>query len=463
MKLLKSRHTSSHHDKQKKKTKSKTSKASQDAIDEHVDTEVTYFAGESFKSIASSVTSPPSMTASFYAKALNGWEMDDEDDCDDDDLTASGRGGAPSEDGSDNHWGGGASIDSRSVDMNSEDGCNGSKSSKGSKGSKGKKKQKKEKKKFRLGGKKKNILAKDAIPKQETVMEESFVASEGGFLDHDNDLADYHSENRSCDRSPSRSPVRDADKKNKNHDYRNEEIEEAAAPKPVRKSGRRSSMGDMASPEEEKPVQKPNRRRNSLLGNVMAAAAAAPPPPKDDTPKRNRKPRRNSMFGGISKSTHSDDGDDDDNESGHNGSQQQPTAKQRRRRSLFGSSTADTEASLAGSSLHSTKIPKDLHKYVNQERVARGMEPFHRNMLLDTLAQSLATDLSVGRPSGGCDYHGNVGQGVSLQIIHTTLMENRSGPARKNILSTRFTEFGMAVVQGRNQNDGILYMCQLFK
>jgi uncharacterized protein YkwD len=104
--------------------------------------------------------------------------------------------------------------------------------------------------------------------------------------------------------------------------------------------------------------------------------------------------------------------------------------------------------------------PKDIHWVVNQERKARGMPPFDKSILLDTLARSMANEMSLGLPPTPTEFYGNVGRGKSLQDIHTAIMDDRNGISRKNILSERFTEFGMAVTPG---NDGQLYMIALFK
>ena len=64
--------------------KSKKSSAVNNALnvddDDFLDQEVQYWAGNSFSSIASSVTSPPSMTGSFYKKNLNDMDFGDDDD-----------------------------------------------------------------------------------------------------------------------------------------------------------------------------------------------------------------------------------------------------------------------------------------------------------------------------------------------------------------------------------------------
>jgi hypothetical protein len=103
-----------------------------------------------------------------------------------------------------------------------------------------------------------------------------------------------------------------------------------------------------------------------------------------------------------------------------------------------------------------------IHVVVNQERLNRGMVIYSRNMVLDSKAQELSKQLaeSDGNTCTPSSYHGNVGQGASIHAIHATMMKDKQGTARQNILSTDFSEFGMAMSRGQ---DGLLYMVQLFK
>ena len=77
------------------------------------------------------------------------------------------------------------------------------------------------------------------------------------------------------------------------------------------------------------------------------------------------------------------------------------------------------------------------------------------------MAKSMANELAVGQAPTPSEYYGNVGKGDSLKNIHATMMEDRSGISRKNILSARFTEFGMALTQSKH--DGSYFLVQLFK
>jgi uncharacterized protein YkwD len=57
----------------------------------------------------------------------------------------------------------------------------------------------------------------------------------------------------------------------------------------------------------------------------------------------------------------------------------------------------------------------------------------------------------------------NVQRGASIPQIHHDSMAQTDGGSlfiRRNILSTSFNEMGMATAMG---NDGILYLCQVFR
>ncbi|CAJ1951820.1 unnamed protein product [Cylindrotheca closterium] len=107
-------------------------------------------------------------------------------------------------------------------------------------------------------------------------------------------------------------------------------------------------------------------------------------------------------------------------------------------------------------------IPEDYHNIIHRERVARGMYLLQRNIILDTLAQGIANDLAAGRAPTPCEFYGNIGKGTSLSVIHSKIMEERKGVSRKNILSERFTCFGMGLAIGGEKNESI-FMCTLFQ
>lgn len=169
----------------------------------------------------------------------------------------------------------------------------------------------------------------------------------------------------------------------------------------------------------------------------------------------------------------------------------EPAPQSRRRRhSLLGSasehvpSSVPISADLAGLSLHDrpkSSIPtntrainksqsqnnfvtslkdKDMYWLMNQERMARRMPPFTRSILLETLAKSMAIDISSNTPPAPTQYYGNVGCGKSLEHIHKTIMSDLKGLSRKNILSETFTECGVGEATGPDRK---IYTVALFE
>ena len=157
-----------------------------------------------------------------------------------------------------------------------------------------------------------------------------------------------------------------------------------------------------------------------------------------------------------------------------------PKSEQRRRRhSLVASGTSTTTmgASSAATSSRSKQTKwissrllgkenavalkdKDMYWLINQERMARKMKPFARDFVLDTLAKSMASEIVVGMQPTSNEYHGNVGCGKSLEHIHKSIMADLKGSSRKNILSETFSDFGVAVIVGRDRQH---YMVTLFR
>lgn len=144
-----------------------------------------------------------------------------------------------------------------------------------------------------------------------------------------------------------------------------------------------------------------------------------------------------------------------------------PSAKQKR--NLAEGSLHSTDSDLTPGkplSMRSTAIKSPApivkpHELVNKSRVKRGLTEFSRNMLMDTIAKQVAQDLaaSLGTKCSPTSYYGNVGQGESVQNIHKTMMSQKGGTARSNLLAPHFTEIGIGIARG---NDGLIYMCQLF-
>lgn len=217
--------------------------------------------------------------------------------------------------------------------------------------------------------------------------------------------------NKSMKSTSNRSPTREERKKSK-------------------KSKRRGSLGAFrrlsmgGAKEEEKPREK------------------TPPPPPPSTPGSGRR--------------HSMGGNDED-------ANNNPRRSTLRRRSSLGSMILGRRSSIGNSENNTTNaIPEDYHSVIHRERAARSMYLFERNFVLDTLAQGIANDLAAGRSPTPCEFYGNIGKGTSLTVIHTTIMEERKGISRKNILSDRYTEFGMGVAIGQGGGSSI-FMCTLFK
>lgn len=239
----------------------------------------------------------------------------------------------------------------------------------------------------------------------------------------------------------------------KKEDIAGEETKEPEMPRG--KTKRRSSLGGIFSKKEEIPRTKEDR--NSSLKSSGTGRSKSPKSLTRDS-SRSASP--------LGFSEHTDDSSlplnsladmtlhtTKTNEKTKEKTKEKHKAKKSRgrRRSLTGA------MSVSSNTTNSTK--QEIHWIVNQERIARGMVPFERSVLLDQMAKSMANELANGRPPTPSQFHGNVGKGDSLKNIHATIMADRSGISRKNILSTRFTEFGMALTRTR---DGAFYMVQLF-
>lgn len=160
-----------------------------------------------------------------------------------------------------------------------------------------------------------------------------------------------------------------------------------------------------------------------------------------EAPGKPRSSRRHSLAGSS-------------NHSGRTDALQQKPAS--RRRSSLTHLTGDA------TSIASASVITNPHDLVNRSRQKRGLKPFSRNMLMDTIAKQVAQDLAVssGAKCTPTNYHGNVGQGETIQNIHKTMMSQKGGTARSNLLSTKFEEIGIGISRGK---DDLIYMCQLFK
>lgn len=99
---------------------------------------------------------------------------------------------------------------------------------------------------------------------------------------------------------------------------------------------------------------------------------------------------------------------------------------------------------------------------VNKARVKRHLHEYTRNMLMDTLAKQVAIELAASNGSRctPTSYHGNVGQGESIESIHKTMMKQKGRTARSNLLAPHFNEIGIGMARSK---EGLIYLCQLFK
>jgi len=114
------------------------------------------------------------------------------------------------------------------------------------------------------------------------------------------------------------------------------------------------------------------------------------------------------------------------------------------------------------------------HILVNRERAICGLHQLKRVRLLDDLARFHALDMAEGKnlfhsvesldelkgKLGKAKYAGeNVQRGKSIRWMHSAMM-GTGKKSRDNILSKKYTEFGMGTAKGE---DGKLYMAQLFR
>jgi len=111
--------------------------------------------------------------------------------------------------------------------------------------------------------------------------------------------------------------------------------------------------------------------------------------------------------------------------------------------------------------IHSTSYFASNHVLINRERMKRGLRPLTRNIAMDELARKNADAMSKStRPNPlGTTYVGNVLRGESIRSIHRSIMLQKQGRERANLLNPYFQDFGVGTSKGE---DGQLYMCQLF-
>jgi uncharacterized protein YkwD len=123
----------------------------------------------------------------------------------------------------------------------------------------------------------------------------------------------------------------------------------------------------------------------------------------------------------------------------------------------------------------STQDQDLTHELVNKERVALGLKPFARSQELDSIAyvhvREMAGDEGVFhsvqtlqelklRLSSKKHVGENVKRGPSIQVMHSDTMADEGCHSRLNILSTKFTEMGVATAR---DDYGKIYSCQVFR
>jgi hypothetical protein len=432
-------------------SKENTSKAADDLLDTDLN-----FHHSSARSFASSMTSPPSQSGSFY-RTLKQQQEDEsklphqldpggEDwvsdyNTDDDDKSTRSR----------SSWGGFTTQDANGSD--SDNGLDNSvKSSPVISPRQVRKKKKKGKRRLkdffrRTAQNNQPITEEDEEEAEGIERKEGSKAAKGAEVAHTDDQDSIPSrQSRSSQRS-----LKAAYSNSTGATYKGKKPQRQGSMNNSKHSNKTSSSG---AKEKQKPKQKQKlKRRNSLGalrrlsmggGKTEETEQSAPPPQQ---PSRPSVGRRHSMGGG--------------NDGGVT-SNGRPAMS---RRSSLGSMLGGGRRNSLGEKSKTKKgpvIPDNYHSVIHRERDARDMYLYERSIILDTLAQGIANDLAAGRPPTPCDFYGNIGKGHSLKVIHSTIMEERKGISRKNILSNRFNEFGMGLAIGGDKGKSI-FMCTLFK
>mmetsp|Transcript_15533 Transcript_15533/g.38698 ORF Transcript_15533/g.38698 Transcript_15533/m.38698 type:complete len:698 (-) Transcript_15533:262-2355(-) len=111
--------------------------------------------------------------------------------------------------------------------------------------------------------------------------------------------------------------------------------------------------------------------------------------------------------------------------------------------------------------IHSTSYFASNHVLINRERMKRGLRPLTRDIAMDDLARKSAQQMadSNGLNPLKTTYVGNVLRGDSIRAIHRSVMQQKQGRERANLLNPYYQDFGVGTAKG---SDGQLYMCQLF-
>lgn len=105
------------------------------------------------------------------------------------------------------------------------------------------------------------------------------------------------------------------------------------------------------------------------------------------------------------------------------------------------------------------------HILVNKERIRHGRDPLVRCRHLDGIAKKHAQEMAEAQkllehPICSATMAENVQRGSSVRIIHQLMMMGVCDHEKENVLSERFSRFGMGTSTGE---DGMIYMSQVFQ
>lgn len=118
---------------------------------------------------------------------------------------------------------------------------------------------------------------------------------------------------------------------------------------------------------------------------------------------------------------------------------------------------------------HQTWYYSSNHVLVNKERLAHGLSPMMRSIVLDDKARAIAQWAAEGKElkdaindkDARTFSSGNVLVGGSIREIHgQMLVRETCQRERGNLLNPEYREFGMGTY--KEPESGLLYMCQLF-
>jgi len=470
------------------------------AVEELLDTDLDlHVRDSSMRSFASSITTPPSQTGSFYHRVQQQHESNESDQ--QSDYSYEGNhlvGGVPSDlisdttEDSANTWGGfsngdtgsdakstGSGLDNSVVSSSSQTrrSIKGRKSKSSDLGSSKKKKKKGKKGRKRL----KDYFRKSAQQNQPiTEVDEDDVVTEEEGKQGSMALIDDDDHDRGAQAAGREGSIAgsnavgdsDIDSQSEQGSGSNRSVQSRQSRQSIKSNKSHNSLKARAK----RVKNKVSARRGSTSSKMSTKSGSALYNNRSKSPKEKPKTKRRGSLGAFKrlsiggKSEYNGDGMEDPNNP--NGVDQETRPRAARRRSSLGNMLGNVvrRASIGARSNNENNtnqnkgpvIPEDFHHIIHRERGARGMYYFHRNIILDTLSQEIANDLASGRAPTPCEFYGNIGKGTSLSLIHSKIMEEKKGISRKNILSNSFKSFGMGCAVGGEKN-GSIFMCTLFK